>query len=107
MTNHVKFRSGSIGSLPIANSCGPAKQSAEDGYLDRLDDLMSDAVDHRRLDTLANALAWTIARIAIGCGPAATGDVFRRIGGHMCTLETLRQTEAEAQRALQEGRLPS
>ena len=68
---------------------------------------MSDAVDHRRLDTLANALAWTIARIGIGCGPAATGDVFRRIGGHMCTLETLRQTEAEAQRARQEGRPPS
>lgn len=107
MTDHVSSRSGGIGSLSIADSSGSTEPVAEDGYLDRLDGLLSDAVNHRRLDTLANALAWTIARIADGCGPAATGDLLRRIGSHMCMLETLRQTEAEAQRARQEGRLPS
>lgn len=107
MPDHVRSCSGSAGSRTAANSDRSAEQIAEDRYLYCLDELMSDAVDHRRLDTLANALAWTIARIAHGCGPAATGDVLRRVGGHMCTLETLRQTEAEAQRARQEGHMPS
>ena len=107
MADNIKSPSNSIGPLSVTNSTGSAERSGEDDYFTRLNTLISDAVDHRRLDTLANALAWTVARIATGCGPAATGDLFRRIGNHMVTLETLRHTEAEAQRARQEGRLPS
>lgn len=107
MTNHVR----SCGDVAFPPATEPddcsAEQISEARYLRSLDELMSDAVDNRRLDTLADALAWTVALIANGCGPATTGDVLRRIGGHMCSLETLRSTEAEAQRALREGHLPS
>lgn len=107
MTNHVRSCID-VASPPAFEpvDCS-AEQVAEARYFRSLDELISDAVDNRRLDTLANALAWTVARIANGCGPAATGDLLRRIGGHMCAMETLRQTEAEAQRARLEGRLPS
>lgn len=107
MTNHVRSCSDLPSPAVLEPTDCSAAQVAEARYLQSLDELMSDAVDNRRLGTLANALAWTVARIASGCGTAATGDVLRRIGGHMCTLETLRQTEAEAQRALREGHLPS
>ena len=107
MKDPVRSCSGGSGSRAAANAGSSDEQVIEGRYLRCLDELMSDAVDHRRLDTLANVLAWTIARIAIGCGPAATGDVLRRIGGHLCKLETLRQTEAEAKRAREEGRIPN
>lgn len=107
MSSHVRSCSPVAPPPAVEPADCSAEQLAEARYLRGLDELMSDALDHRHLDTLANALAWTVARIAHGCGPAATGDVLRRIGGHLCTLETLRQTEAEAQRALREGHLPS
>lgn len=107
MTIHVRSCSD-VASQPEGEPADCfAEQVAKARYFRNLDELMSDAVDNQRLDILADALAWTIARIAYGCGPAATGDVLRRIGAHLCTLETLRQTEAEAQRALREGHLPS
>ena len=107
MTIHVRSCSDAASPPEVEPADCSAEQVAKARYFRSLDELMSDAVDNQRLDMLADALAWTIARIAHGCGPAATGDVLRRIGGHLCTLETLRQTEAEAQRALREGHLPS
>ncbi len=107
MTSHVRSCSDFAFKPEVEPADCSAERVAKARYFRNLDELMSDAVDNRRLDLLADALAWTIARIAHGCGPAATGDVMRRIGGHMCTLETIRQTEAEAERALQEGHLPS
>ena len=107
MTIHVRSCSDVASQPEVEPADCSTEQVAKVRYFRNLDELMSDAVDNQRLDILADALAWTIARIAHGCGPAATGDVVRRIGGHLCTLETLRQTEAEAQRALREGHLPS
>ncbi len=107
MTSHVRSCSDVASEPEVEPADCSAEHVAKARYFRNLDELVSDAVDNRRLDILADALAWTIARIAHGCGPAATGDVLRRIGGHMCILETIRQTEAEAKRALREGHLPS
>ncbi len=83
------------------------EQLAEARYLKTLDDLLADAAEHKRMQMLADALAFTFGRIAVGCGIAATGDVLRRLGGHICALETRRQAAEEAQLARQEGRLPN
>jgi hypothetical protein len=93
---------------PAAHSADcSSEQMAEARYLKTLDDLLADAAEHKRMQLLADALAFTVGRIAVGCGMAATGDVLRRLGGHICALETRRQAAEEAQLARQEGRLPN
>ena len=82
------------------------EQSASSGYLKVLDELVTDAVDGRRVQILADALAWTFARIATGCGPAATGDMLAKFGSYMITLETRRQAERELKQVRKEGHLP-
>jgi hypothetical protein len=86
--------------------CTP-EQLAEARYLKALDTLLADAADSKQIDTLADTLAWTLARVAVGCGIAATGDILRRLGGFICSLETRRQAEEEAVLARQEGRQPN
>lgn len=90
----------------VPNDCTP-EQLAQDRYLAAIDALVADAVEGKRMPVLANVLAWTTARIAVGCGAAATGDLLRRIGGYMCQLETERQAENEALLAKREGRQPN
>jgi hypothetical protein len=85
--------------------CTP-DQLAETRYVKALEELVADAWEAKRLHILADALAWTVARVAVGCGVAATGDVLRRIGGYIGKIETERQAAEEAKQARQEGRLP-
>ncbi len=85
-----------------SSDCTP-EQLAQACYLQAIDALLADAADGKRLQVLANVLAWTLARVAVGCGVAATGDLLRRIGGYICQLETERQAENEALLAKQEG----
>ena len=82
------------------------EQIASSGYLKVLDELVTDAVDGRRVQILADALAWTFARIATGCGPVATGDMLSKIGSYMITVETRKQAERELEEERKEGRLP-
>lgn len=85
---------------------GTHDQLAEKRYLKTLDDLVADAAEAKRMYILADTLAWTVARIAVGCGIAAAGDVLRRIGGYVGQIETRRQAAEEAEQARREGRLP-
>ena len=107
MSDHVEACFTEATQLPAHPAdCSP-EQLAEARYLKTLDDLLADAAEHKRMQMLADALAFTLGRIAVGCGIAATGDVLRRLGGHICALETRRQAAEEAQLARQEGRLPN
>ena len=91
---------------PAPDDCTP-EQLAQDRYLAAVDALVADAVEGKRMPQLANVLAWTTARIAVGCGVAATGNLLRRIGGYICQLETERQTKNEALSAKYGGRQPN
>lgn len=84
-----------------------AEQLAGTRYLKALADLMADAGNGNRMHVLADSLAWTIAQVAVGCGVAATGDILRRVGGYMYTLESRRRAGKEAEQERQEGRLPN
>jgi hypothetical protein len=90
---------------PLAD-CTP-EQLAETRYLQALADLLADASNGNRMHILADSLAWTIAQVAAGCGVAATGDMLRRVGGYMYTLESRRRAGEEAEQERQEGRLPN
>jgi hypothetical protein len=81
-----------------------ASEAAELRYLEALEKLVGDALEHGRVAVLADTLAWTIARIIVGCGLGAAGDIFRRIGGYIGTCEEQRCAEAEAEAARKEGR---
>jgi hypothetical protein len=107
MTDHVETCSNVVAPSPVERPDCTPEQLAEMRYLRALDDLVSDAAEGKRLQTLADTLAWTIARIAAGCGVGATGDMLRRVGDYICTFETRRQAEEEARQAQQEGRLPN
>ena len=96
-----------ISSLGSAlNDCTPA-QHAQDRYLAALEALVADAVEGKHMPVFANVLAWTFARVAVGCGVAATGDMLRQVGSYICQIETERQAENEALLAKQEGRQPN
>jgi len=107
MRDHVEACSTEVTQSSAHQSDCTPDQLAEARYLETLDGLLTDAAEHKRMQTLADALAFTFGRIAVGCGIAATGDMLRRLGGHICALETRRQAAEEAQLARQEGRLPS
>jgi hypothetical protein len=76
-------------------------------YLDALHDLVEDAAAGHRMHLLADVLAWTFARLAIGCGPAATADLLAKVGKYMGALAEQDAAKRELERARQEGRLPN
>jgi hypothetical protein len=86
--------------------CTP-DELAERRYVKALDELITDAWNSKRMNILADSLAWTVARIAVGCGMTATGDILRRIGRYVGEIEARRQAAKEAQQARQEGHLPN
>ena len=45
-------------------------------------------------------------KIAVECGVPATGDMLRRIGGHIGDIESRREAMREAQKVRKHGRLP-
>jgi hypothetical protein len=83
------------------------EELAHDRYLDALHDLVEDAAAGGNIRELADVVAWTFARIAIGCGPGATGDMLGLVGKYMTGIHTQKQAERELERERQEGRLPN
>src|SRR5512137_1281374 len=49
------------------------EQLAEQRYLTAVGKLVDDAAEHGYVGVLADTLAWTIARLIVGCGVAAAG----------------------------------
>jgi hypothetical protein len=86
------------------SDCTP-EQLAHGRYLDALHDLVEDAWANGHLRLLADVIAWTFARIAIGCGPAATGDMLGLIGQYMTGIERQNEAKRELEREREAGRL--
>jgi hypothetical protein len=91
---------------PPLNDCSPERQ-VELRYLNALDPLLADAVEHRSGQTLVNVLTWTLARIAVAHGSVwIGGDIVRRLGDHMCTLSERRRSEEESEQSKEESHPP-
>ena len=104
------------GSSAVHSTAGPLSQHedqrtreqlVEAHYLDALAELFVHANNTGQTHVLADVLAWTIARLAFPSGASAIGDVLRRIGGYLQSLEAQRRAVEEAAKAREEGLLPS
>jgi hypothetical protein len=97
---------GEVAPNPSLNDCSPGRQ-IELRYLNALDRLLADAIEHRSGQTLVNLLTWTLARIAVAHGSVwVVGDIVRHLGDHMCTLAERERSEEESQRTKEEGHPP-
>ena len=107
MSEPIELHPTPAAPVPIQLADGTADEIAHGRYLDTLHDLVQDAAGAERLHLLADVLAWTFARLAIHCGPAATADLLAKVGKYMGALEERNRAERELERERQEGRLPN
>jgi hypothetical protein len=84
------------------NDCSNAHH-LEQRYLAKLGELVDDALERKSIETLVEALTWTLARIGATYGAGATGDILRRLGGHLCEITAREQAEREAAEAKKRG----
>jgi hypothetical protein len=90
---------------PLAD-CSAAEQ-AERHYLSIINPLLSLAYQQGSMETFADVLTWTLARVIANLDKAwVTGDILRRIGSYTCQIATTNRAEAEAEAAKKEGRVP-
>ena len=87
-----------------ADAAPTPDQEAERRYLAAIDELVNHAFEHRRMHVLGDALAWTSARLIVGFGTPAAGDLLRRRGGYIADLAAQRRAEEEAEREKRAGR---
>lgn len=107
MNENIQLRTEDAATPPVELSDCTPEQRARDRYCDALHDLVEDAAANEHIRELADVIAWTFARIAIGCGPAATGDMLRLVGKYMTGLETQKEAKRELEREREAGRLPN
>ena len=107
MSRQIEIGSSPAPQAVIRLSDATPDELAHDRYLDALHDLVQDAAAGQRLHLLADVLAWTFARLAINCGPAATADLLAKVGKYMGALAEQDEARRELERARHEGRLPN
>ena len=91
--------------MPLAD-CSAAEQ-AERHYLSVINPLLSEAYRQGSMETFADVLTWTLARVIANLDKAyVTGDILRRIGNYTCQIANTNRAEAEAEAAKKEGRVP-
>ncbi len=69
--------------------------------------VFADALEHRALPVFADVLAWELAVIAHRYGSPATADIMQKFGAHLERLGAVDEAQREADKAREEGRLPS
>ena len=89
---------------PAATPEPTPDEAAGQRYVDAIDELVNDAVEHKHVVALVDALAWSIARIMVGYGLPAAGDVLKRIGAYVGEMSERRRAQEEAEQAKKEGR---
>ena len=91
--------------VPLAD-CSAAEQ-AERHYLSIINPLLSQAYQQGSMETFADVLTWTLARVIANLDKAyVTGDILRRIGNYTCQIANANRAEAEAAAAKKEGHVP-
>jgi hypothetical protein len=105
MSQHIEIGSSPASQAVIQPSDATPDELAHDRYLDALHDLVEDAAAGHRMHLLADVLAWTFARLAIGCGASATAELLAKVGKYMGALEEQKEAKRELELAREEGRL--
>ena len=82
-----------------------ADTSPEQRYLDALETLLDDALEHHHVEDLVEALTWHLARIGFGYGTKAVADIVRRIGGHVADIAEQHSAGQELEQAKKSGRM--
>jgi hypothetical protein len=72
-------------------------------YMEAIDALIDDAVEREQAPALADALAWATARLIVGFGVPAAGDILKRLGGYVVGLSEHRRAQEQAERERHEG----
>ena len=78
-------------------------QLAEERYSAAVQKLLDDALEHRHMEPLAEALTYQLARIGFGYGISAVGDIVTRLGKHLAHVAAREAAEAEAKQAKKAG----
>ena len=86
-----------------ALSDGTPQKLDEERYMRALTGMVEHAAEHRNFALLADVLASGLANIAFRCGPAATGDILARFGGHLLNVAERRRAAEEAEQARKKG----
>jgi hypothetical protein len=82
--NHAEPAAGAA-AMPLAD-CSAAEQ-AERHYLSIINPLLSEAYRQGSMETFADVLTWTLARVIAKLDKAyVTGDILRRIGNYTCQI---------------------
>ena len=91
--------------VPLA-ACSASEQ-AERHYLSIINPLLGQAYEQGQMETFADVLTWTLARVIANLDKAyVSGDILRRIGNYTCQIVNANQAEAEAAAAKKEGHVP-
>ena len=91
---------------------GSQRQNVPDEELERryvavMNELLADAQKHNAMNVFTDVVTWKLAVVAHQWGPRATGDVVRKLGGHLGTLAETADAQREADAAKEEGRSPN
>ena len=82
-------------------------EELERRYVEVMNELLADAQKHNAMNVFTDVVTWKLAVVAHQWGPRATGDVVRKLGGHMGTLAETADAQREADAAKEEGRRPN
>jgi len=98
-------------SKPDAVSESPSQRVPDDEierrYIAVMNELLADAQKHNAMNVFTDVVTWKLAVVAHQWGPRATGDVVRKLGGHLGTLAETADAQREADAAKEEGRRPN
>ena len=91
---------------------GSPRQNVPDEELERryvavMNELLANAQKHNAMNVFTDVVTWKLAVVAHQWGPRATGDVVRKLGGHLGTLAETADAQREADAAKEEGRRPN
>lgn len=88
------------------SDCSPEEQ-VERRFVAAANAMLDDAAENGATRTLADVLAWTLARIAVGYGNLQVGgDIVVKLGHHMSALAARRAAAEEAEQAKEKGHKP-
>ena len=82
-------------------------EELERRYVEVMNELLADAQKHNAMNVFTDVVTWKLAVVAHQWGPRATGDVVRKLGGHLGTLAETADAQLEADAAKEEGRSPN
>ena len=83
------------------------EKNLEDRFVASINAMVDEADARRSADTLVDVLAWAVARMIMRVdSPWGAGDIMRRIGNYVCSMQDRKKAQQEAEKAKEAGQLP-